>query len=643
VKEDMKRTRLLVVWEVVWIFCFGACFVAGGDLHSTILTVAEKGSKATVGIYCKRGAYENYFGTGAVISPDGYILTSTTVVPAGAEDIRVFFTDHTWKPGRIVEINEAVESTLLKVEAENLACFPLAAGLPEIGEPASSFGNANNMIRLGESAAFSAGVISGIYHVKRSERQSSYEGLAIESDAAINPGQDGGPLCNIRGELVGIISLSFSPLRWQGVAVPIDRIRDGLKTLAGGTVPLCRKSLVTHVPAKAVSLSKRFHHVIRAIVPLKVTRKYPPEKLPFSSWSLFLEGLKGKPEQEARRRVRAFLTVDRLLVANGQLRRPAGPVTGLIVSPDGYILTSLFNVGEDVVFLHKKKGLICYTLGEDYRRSLFPYPPQAYRRERNPVVSITAVLPGGKEVPARVVAKHVPLGIALLKVEAEGLPWVDVERAETPSGGERVMVLGVAPQGGSGGGHSFTMNTGVVSTAVRRMGYMFQFDAILNYGNSGGPVLGRNGVFLGLAGAPLSSPPIMGRILSSNELFRWQVSLNSGVSMGARADRIREALPRLKRGESVTSIGGAFLGVMQDSRTALSDTVRIGRVLRNSAAAKAGLKRGDVVTHLDGTQLKSWKHFIQLLQEHAPGDEVTLTVVRNKKEMKVKVTLGERQ
>ena len=46
-------------------------------------SIVETGNAATVGIYCKRGKHERYFGTGVIISEDGYILTSTTVVPGG--------------------------------------------------------------------------------------------------------------------------------------------------------------------------------------------------------------------------------------------------------------------------------------------------------------------------------------------------------------------------------------------------------------------------------------------------------------------------------------------------------------------------------------------------------------------------------
>lgn len=207
--------------------------------------MADAGNAATVGIYCKRGKHETYFGTGAVISADGHIVTSTTVVPEGATEIKVYFTNHHRRAAALVEVNKELETSLLKVDATGLPCLALATTLPKVGEQAYTLGNANNMILLGEQASFSAGIVSGLYAVKSADTQSSYAGLAIETDAAINPGQDGGPLLNNAGQLAGIISLSYSKARWQGLAIPMIKVIDGLRALKEKRVSFSTKPLLT--------------------------------------------------------------------------------------------------------------------------------------------------------------------------------------------------------------------------------------------------------------------------------------------------------------------------------------------------------------------------------------------------------------
>ena len=71
----------------------------------------------------------------------------------------------------------------------------------------------------------------------------------------------------------------------------------------------------------------------------------------------------------------------------------------------------------------------------------------------------------------------------------------------TPVLGERIAVLGAVE-------NSYTINTGIVSAASRDNGNYFQIDALLNYGNSGGPVINAKGDFLGLAARPLTPSPI---------------------------------------------------------------------------------------------------------------------------------------
>ena len=162
--------------------------------------IAAHGNAATVGIYCHTTEYFRFYGTGVLVSADGFMLTSTTVVPPDAKEIKVHLADHTILAARVVEANEGLEAVLLKADNgdRELPFLPVADELPVVGETAFTYGNAHSMLRLGAGPSFSVGTISGVYHVESIDTQSSYTGLAIETDAAVNPGQDGGPLLNSR-------------------------------------------------------------------------------------------------------------------------------------------------------------------------------------------------------------------------------------------------------------------------------------------------------------------------------------------------------------------------------------------------------------------------------------------------------------
>ena len=95
--------------------------------------MAEAGLARTVGVTCRVDKQANFFGTGAVLTPDGYIITSTTVVPTGAEEIEVFLNGPRTLKARIVESDQELEATLLKVDAQGLACFPVAREMPAVG------------------------------------------------------------------------------------------------------------------------------------------------------------------------------------------------------------------------------------------------------------------------------------------------------------------------------------------------------------------------------------------------------------------------------------------------------------------------------------------------------------------------------
>lgn len=170
---------------------------------------------------------ENTLGSGVIISPDGYILTCAHVVE-DAHTILVRMTDRREWPARLVGLDRKTDIALLKIEAE---------GLPTVrfGDP-SKLKVGEWVLAIGAPFGFensaTSGIVSALGRCLPDERYVPF----IQTDVAINPGSSGGPLFNLRGEVVGINSQIFSRTGgFMGLsfAIPIDlalRVAEQLKT-----------------------------------------------------------------------------------------------------------------------------------------------------------------------------------------------------------------------------------------------------------------------------------------------------------------------------------------------------------------------------------------------------------------------------
>lgn len=150
---------------------------------------------------------QNGLGSGVIISEDGYIVTNNHVI-ADADKVEVLMNDNSTYEAKIIGTDEASDLALIKIDARNLS--PITFGDSEsvkIGEWVLAVGNP-----FGFNSTVTAGIISA---KARSLGQNSKQGgLNIESfiqtDAALNPGNSGGALVNLRGELIGINSAIYS-------------------------------------------------------------------------------------------------------------------------------------------------------------------------------------------------------------------------------------------------------------------------------------------------------------------------------------------------------------------------------------------------------------------------------------------------
>jgi S1-C subfamily serine protease len=602
-------------------------------------TLADHVLAATVGI-SSQAADEaaSYSGTGTLVTPVGHILTSTSVVPPDAREIEVMLPGFQRRKATLVAADAALATSLIKIEAgpgEVFDCQPVARELPRLGDIAYTASDVDRVMLTSARSSFSRGLISGLYDVSP-HGESTYRGPAIETTAAVNPGSDGGPLVDSRGRLCGVISLGVSRLRWQGVAVPTAVLVEKFPALRSADLGLSFEPPADlavdpgtlAAAERAADLARAAAPLARYLVGIEVTRRFPPEELPQVSWEEHRAAIKGwdkLPPGERAKRFATFANLVRAFEVNQLLRRPSGGVTGLVISPEGLVLTSLFNLGDDTAFVAKATGKPrTFDAGEPIEK-LLADPAGGFARQPNAITGVSVVLGDGSRREAKVLARHEPLGVALLTIEAADLPFFDLAAAATsPLLGDSVAVVGRTP----GGSMSHTCNTGIVSAASRNRGYQFQTDALLNYGNSGGPVVDAAGNFLGIATAPIEPDTVLGRLFARPQLMRWTRAPNSGVGMVARADRIVAALEAMKRGRSFDRIPGPFLGVQADTERAFGEDVVIGGVAAGSPADRAGLKKGDRLLEFDGVELNTWRDLTERVAASKAGDAVMLLVLR---------------
>ncbi|HTT38026.1 MAG TPA: DegQ family serine endoprotease [Burkholderiales bacterium] len=164
-------------------------------------------------------------GSGFIVSRDGYILTNAHVVE-NAQDIVVYLTDKRQFKAKVVGVDTRTDIALLKVEATDL---PVAV----IGDP-ETLEVGDWVVAIGAPFGFTNSVTQGIVSAKgRALPDGGYVPF-IQTDVPVNPGNSGGPLFNLKGEVVGINSLIFSRTGgYMGLsfAIPIDlamKVKDEL-------------------------------------------------------------------------------------------------------------------------------------------------------------------------------------------------------------------------------------------------------------------------------------------------------------------------------------------------------------------------------------------------------------------------------
>ena len=281
----------------------------------------------------------------------------------------------------------------------------------------------------------------------------------------------------------------------------------------------------------------------------------------------------------------------------GQNQVESGAGSGVIISSDGYILTCA----------HVVDGASTITVTID-----------------------------DKDYTATLVGEDTTSDIAVIKIDADGLTPATVGDSDSLKVGQSVMAVG-NPLGELGG----TVTGGMISALNRSVTIqgtsstntmsLIQMDASVSPGNSGGGLFNMNGELIGIVNAKSSS--------SDAEGLGFAIPIN---------DAIKVAEELLQNGY-VT--GRPYLGIsylaVTDAQTAQqlgvnSYGVYIMEVVKGGPAEQAGLKAGDRIVSIDGTEIASKDDLGTLMQKHAAGDTLSITVARGGQMQTVSVTLGEK-
>ena len=237
----------------------------------------------------------------------------------------------------------------------------------------------------------------------------------------------------------------------------------------------------------------------------------------------------------------------------------------------------------------------------------------------------------GGELEAEVKGHDAATDIAVLKMEGEGFPYLDLGDSEALRVGDWVMAIG-NPHGLS---HSVTV--GVVSAkgrdgtglVERSFENFIQTDAAINRGNSGGPIVDTSGRVVGIATAMNFGAENIGFAVPVTTLEDVLPQLRSDgkVTRGYLGVNIRDIEPREVRG---------FRGLES------ADGALVLRVMEDTPADKAGLRQGDVVLRVDGRKIGTTDDLIGYVARQRPGTKVELDILRSGRRVDKTVTLEER-
>jgi serine protease Do len=239
----------------------------------------------------------------------------------------------------------------------------------------------------------------------------------------------------------------------------------------------------------------------------------------------------------------------------------------------------------------------------------------------------------GRQFEARVIGADEQTDLAVIKIEASDLPAIPFGDATQLRVGQFVMAFG-SPLAAELGN---TVTSGIISAIGRTstqlsqlnlLSAFIQTDAAVNPGNSGGPLV-----------------DLQGRLIGINSAIYSRSGGYQGISFAIPIDVVQNITSQLIDGGKITRgyLGIAFNGVSESLADALqvpTGAAQVGEVRPNTPAARAGLQEGDVITAINGQELRDANQIRTTIANKRPGDRIELTIVRDNETLTIPVTLG---
>ncbi len=247
---------------------------------------------------------------------------------------------------------------------------------------------------------------------------------------------------------------------------------------------------------------------------------------------------------------------------------------------------------------------------------------------------LLVTLNDNKEYSARIIGADATTDLALIKIDGKNLPAIQIANSDDVKVGEWVLAVGNPL------GLNNTVTAGIVSAKARSMQEpgkvtsMIQTDAAINQGNSGGALVNTNGALIGI-----------------NAMIYSQTGSNIGYGFAIPTSIMNKVIDDIKKYGAVQR---AMIGIQGQDVSAYVDMekekgnevdlgtmegIYIAKVIDDGAAADAGLKEGDVITHIDGQKVPKFGDLTGIIAQKRPGDKVTITYLRNKSKKTATLTL----
>ena len=252
---------------------------------------------------------------------------------------------------------------------------------------------------------------------------------------------------------------------------------------------------------------------------------------------------------------------------------------------------------------------------------------------------LTVKLNDNQEYKARIIGTDATTDLALIKVEAKNLSPITVGSSDKLKLGEWVLAIG------NPFSLTSTVTAGIVSAKARTLGAkagsiesFIQTDAAINPGNSGGALVNAEGELVGI-----------------NTMIMSQTGSYSGYGFAIPTSIMNKVIEDLKTYGTVqraligirgTEVRNQIDAEKEQGRTPDYGTVNgiyVTEVTADGAAEEAGLRKGDIITAIDGKEIQKFGELQESIVNHRPGDKVKVTYLRDKKEHTVTLTLRNAQ